>query len=395
MKQRKEANEPFFLYLPTNVPHGPAWVDPKYSKPFENHKPRLPAPFFGMIVNLDENVARLEKFLADNGLRDNTLLIFMTDNGGTGGVNVYNAGMRGRKTEYYEGGHRVPCFVRWPAGRLRSPGDLPMPTEIQDLFPTLIDLCGLTRPANAKLDGVNLAGLLKGTEESIGDRMLVVQYGQDLKKGEACVIWNQWRLVHGTELYDIKADLAQKNDVAGAHPEVVEKLSRHYDRWWAGVEPALNDYAPLTIGSDHENPVALCSSDWQGVYCDNSPDVRAGKGGADGGPWNVLVERDGRYEIALRRWPVQADAALSASLPPQPVRVAIYPPGKGFPVAKARLTIAGQDLTREVQPTDKAAVFNVRLKGGQKTQLHGWFQDAAGKDLCGAYYAYVRRESLP
>ena len=82
----------------------------------------LPAKFFGMIANLDENLGKLEAFLKDNGLRENTIVVFMTDNGATAGFNVHNAGMRGRKTMIYEGGHRVPCFVRWPAGNLRRRG---------------------------------------------------------------------------------------------------------------------------------------------------------------------------------------------------------------------------------------------------------------------------------
>ena len=79
-----------------------------------------PAAFFGMIANLDENIGRLEKFLDESGLADNTIVIFLHDNGGTAGVNTFNAGMRGRKTTYYEGGHRAACFIRWPGGKLRS-----------------------------------------------------------------------------------------------------------------------------------------------------------------------------------------------------------------------------------------------------------------------------------
>src|SRR5262249_27458682 len=113
IKERRQKDEPFFVYLATNAAHGPHWVPDKYKRPYEG---KGPAAFFGMIANLDENLGRLDAFLRDQGLWDNTLLIYMNDNGGTAGVNVYNAGMRGRKTEYYEGGHRAVCFTRWPAG---------------------------------------------------------------------------------------------------------------------------------------------------------------------------------------------------------------------------------------------------------------------------------------
>src|SRR5262249_23565409 len=152
------------------------WVPAKYKQLYEG---KGPAAFFGMIANLDENVGRLEAFLRQTGLADDTIVIFFNDNGGTAGVKIFNAGMRGRKTEYYEGGHRAACFTRWPAGKLRPPCDIDALTQVQDLLPTLIDLCGLKTPKKgATFDGTSLAGLLRGTQQSLPVRMLVVQYGQ-------------------------------------------------------------------------------------------------------------------------------------------------------------------------------------------------------------------------
>jgi len=389
MRARHEKRVPFFCYLPTNTPHGPAWVAEQYAAPYR--KDKLPANFFGMIANLDENLGKLEQFLQETGLRENTLVIFMTDNGGTAGVPVFNAGMRARKTQIYEGGHRVPCFVRWPAGGLRAPGDIDVPTQIQDILPSLIDLCALRKPPGARFDGASLAGLLKGAATSLPDRMLVVQYGQILKKWDSCVIWNRWRLVYGNELYDLKTDPGQAQDVSAQHPDVLGKMRDHYEKWWAGIEPTLRDFLPISLGSRHENPVALSSSDWQEVYCDNQKSVSEGAGGPRGAPWNVLVERDGEYEIALSRWPIEQGLALTAGRPEQKVTAGTLPAGKALPIAGARLTIAGQELSKKTAAEDRTAVFRVRLKGGTKTQLHAWFQDAAGQDLCGAYYAYVKR----
>ncbi|MDQ6701169.1 MAG: arylsulfatase, partial [Acidobacteriota bacterium] len=283
MGERRRNNEPFLCYLPTNVPHGPAWVDEKYSAPYK--KPGLPAGFFGMIANLDENVTKLEAFLKQTGLRENTIFIFMTDNGGTAGVPIYNAGMRGKKTEYYEGGHRVPCFVRWPAGGLRGPRDIGVPAQVQDILPTIADLCGLKDTRGASFDGTSLAGLLKGAA-SLPDRTLVVQYGQILKKWDACVIWRNWRLVKGEELYDIQTDPGQKSDVAAQHADVLKKMRDYYEAWWARRAPTLRDFAPISIGAEQENPVMLCSSDWQEVYADNPLAVLNAIGGPRGGPWN-------------------------------------------------------------------------------------------------------------
>jgi len=389
MRERQRKREAFLCYLPTNTPHGPAWVADKYSAPYK--KPGLPAAFFGMIANLDENFAKLEAFLQETGLRQNTLLIYMTDNGGTAGVPVFNAGMRARKTQIYDGGHRVPCFVRWPAGGLRPPGDIGLPAQMQDILPTLTDLCGLKRPRNADFDGASLAALLKSAKDRIADRMLVVQYGQIVKKWDSCVIWGKWRLVKGEELYDIQADPGQTGDVTAQHPDVVKKMRDHYEAWWGRLEPALRDFCPISIGSEQENPVTLSSSDWQEIYCDNVNSVLSGAGGPQGGPWSVLVERDGEYEIALRRWPAERDLPLNVGCPEKQMTAGSLPAGKALPIARARLTIAGQDLSAKTAAADKAAMFRVSLKGGTKTQLHAWFQDAAGADLCGAYYAYVRR----
>ncbi len=392
MKERHAKQEPFFLYLPTNAPHGPHWVPDKYKKPYEG---KGPAAFLGMIANLDENVGRLETFLAETGLRDNTIVLFMHDNGGTAGVRVFNAGMRAQKTTYYDGGHRAACFVRWPAGKLRQPGDVDVLTQVQDVLPTLLDLCGLERPKGATFDGTSLAGLLKGTQEKLPDRTLVVQYGeqpggQKLEKWRSAVLWDKWRLVHGDELYDLRADPAQEKNVASKHPDVFKKLRDHYEAWWKEVEPLTEDFVPVVIGSDKENPVTLTSADWARVYCDNMRNLREGI--ARNGPWHVVAEKEGEYEVALRRWPKEADAAMAAGVPAFKAVDGELPPGKALPVAKARLKVAGLDETKAVGPDDKEVAFRVKLPAGQKLAMQSWLYDADGKELCGAYFAYVRRK---
>jgi hypothetical protein len=217
--------------------------------------------------------------------------------------------------------------------------------------------------------------------------MFVVQYGAspevpaDPVKGHACVVWNRWRFVHGAELYDVNADRAQQHDLAAQQPEVLAKMSAYYDQWWAGLEPVLGKFVTLTIGADAENPVLLSSSDWQDVYADNSNHIRNAAGGPRGGPWNLQVERDGDYEITLRRWPFDTDGALAGN---------ITPPGKALPISRAKLTIAGLERESSTGPEEREAKFTLPLKAG-RTQLQAWFQDADGHDLCGAFYARVRR----
>jgi arylsulfatase len=385
MGDAQRRHDPFFCYLPVNAPHFPMWVDPRYSKPYE--KTRDPG-FYGLIANLDENMGRLEAFLRGSGLRENTLVVFLTDNG-TVVYQDYNAGVRGWKTRLEEGGHRVPSFWRWPAGKLRPAGDIAVNCHVQDVFPTLVELCGLRKP-QAAFDGVSLASLLRGLGEP-ADRMMVVQFYQtSIRKYNATVMWGKWRLVRNEELYDIHSDPGQKSNLAPAHGEVVARMREHYERWWSNIEPTLSDYVPAHIGSTHQPEVPLCSSEWEEVRADGQASARLAAGGSRGGPWNILVERAGDYTIELRRWPREVDAALNAGIPAfQPRYGTPEPAGKALPVAGAVLVHDGREQRIATTASDKAAIFRLALKPG-KTKLHGWFQDAAGNDLCGAYFAYVR-----
>lgn len=379
MKERHSARQPFLCYLPLNAPHGPCIVPEKYSAPYER---KGPAKFFGMIANIDENIGRLESFLRESGLRENTIVIFMTDNGGTAGVKLWNAGLRAGKTTFYDGGHRVPCWVRWPVGGLGDPRDITLPTQIQDLLPTLLELAGVKAPATARFDGLSLAGLLRGKTGSFPDRKFVVQYSRaKLEKWECAVVWNQWRLVHGKELHDVAADRAQQNDLATKHPDVVAKLREHYERWWAELEPLSSQFVTTSLGAAAQPVVSLTSSDWQDVYADNAGHVRQAAGGPRGGPWNVNVERAGEYEISLRRWPSEVDAALTA------------PNGadsRALPIAGAKLIVAGRELSGQAKAGDKAVTLQTRLPVGP-AGMQAWFVDDKGNDLCGAFYATVRR----
>jgi len=383
MRKCQADEKPFFVYLPTNCPHSPHWVTDRYSAPYKRNG--LPAAFFGQIANIDENMGKLVAMLEETKLAENTILIFMTDNGTVRGHKVFNAGMRGRKTHLWEGGHRVPCYVRWPAGELGKPRDIDELTECQDLLPTLIDLCGLKAPRGMTFDGTSLAGLLRGTQQHLPDRMLVTQYGANPSKGAAAVMWRKWRLIDDKQLYDVGADPHQDIDVAAKHPDVVEKMRRHYAAWWKRVRPQFEKVCRIRLGSEEANPVMLYSSDWVGSYADNFGNLATGR---SIGRWHVIVEKDGTYEFTLRRWAPEADTALASPLS--------GPMGKGkaVPIARARLKIGEADVTTPAPRGAKCASFTVHLKAG-KTLLETWFQDTKGKPLCSAYYTQVERVRGP
>lgn len=375
-----EANKdrPFFCYLPTNAPHGPYNVTDKYSKPYRDKGVKgNQADFYGMITNIDQNVGRLIRRLKELNLEQNTILIFMTDNGTSGS---YAGGMRGNKGSAYEGGHRVPFFIRWPGGRLRGPGDVDRLSAHIDVLPTLIELCGLKRPQGVAFDGTSLAPLLKGETSRWPDRTLLVhsQRIEHPEKWRQCaVMTEQWRLINGKELYDIKADPVEKKDIADANPQVVEKLRLSYEQWWADLSKGFDKYCEIVIGSDMQNPTRLMSHDW------HSPDpawsqqaVRSGS--KANGFWAVEIERDGTCEFELRRWPIELDVPINGAIPR----------GKAIAATSARVKIADVDVSKPVSTEDRAVTFQVKLKAG-KTRLETWFTDGDGTSR-GAYYVYAK-----
>jgi len=393
IRARQAASEPFFAYIAPNAAHGPLFVEERYRRLFPGLARNL-AGFFGMIVNIDENVGRLERMLRDAGLRENTILVFMTDNGGTAGVDFYNAGMRGRKIGLWEGGHRVPCFIRWPRGGLAGGRDLDELAQVQDILPTLIELCGLTPPPGTRFDGLSLRPLLHGKIARLPDRMLVVQFSRmnvgRPQWGDAAVLWRKWRLVANRQLYNVARDLAQQQDVIREHPDVAAKMRDHYDLWWKAVEPRLDSFLPVHIGANAENPVLVSPTEWADSFLDQSAQIRRGEN--RNGVWHLLVEQGGEYTFRLRRWPADVDVPMRAGLPAHDGEDGDYPAGVALSIARARLVIGARDLTQPVGPADREAVFTLSLAEGW-LRMQTWFYDAAGKEISGAYYVYVERRT--
>ena len=391
-----DRNEPFFAYIATNAPHGPYWVPDEYRRPYLDGIRRDEASFFGMIANIDENMARLEKFLQDNEIRDNTILIFMTDNGTAMGEGIYNAGMRGRKTSLYEGGHRVPCFIRWPAAGLEGGRDVGGVTRGVDILPTLIELCDLQAPDGWTCDGLSLAAHIRRPDRAVAERTSVVQYGHANEgartgftgRDRAAVMRGRWRLVEGRELYNIGEDPGQQQDVAGANPELVKQLRGQYGAWWDGVSGTLTSYQPLTIGADAENPARLCSCDWAWVYADNQRGMRGPV--MDSGTWHVEAARAGLYSITLRRWPEESGLGISDPAPVMQGVDGSWPAGKALPVASAWLQVGHSEQTLPVPPDATAQTFEMAVERGPTT-VKSWWHDEEGNQLAGAYYLAAER----
>jgi len=214
-----------------------------------------------MIENIDENFGLLMRKLDEWKLWDNTLVVFMTDNGQAGSsgrkngknVRMHSAGFKTGKGSQYEGGTHVPAFWRWK-GKLGEGVDIAALTAHIDLFKTFCELAGAAIPESIQeIDGRSLLPLLEKPDGEWPDRNLFVHKGRwekgadpNKSKLKSCAVRSQrWRFVDNRILYDISADPYEKKDVAAEHPEVVHRLRKAYDTWWEKTVPLMvNEKAP-------------------------------------------------------------------------------------------------------------------------------------------------------
>ena len=380
-------DKPFFLYLALNAPHGPYRVPPEWAEPYMGNKEVANPNFYGMVANIDHNMGLLRQRLKELGLVENTILIFMTDNGTSAGAKFkgldseallgYNAGMRGKKSSVYDGGHRVPFFVYWPQGGLTGGRDIDTLAAHIDVLPTLADLCGIPVSDAFKPDGISLKPLLEGSKEPWPREHHVVQYhggayGRAMPPGPlaySTVLTERWRLVNsdGQFLFDIQADPAQRKDVSAEYPEVVTRLRALYDPFWEKVSPRMTPVR-IDLGNPAEKRTTLCSQDWH-MKTGNPPwnfgAIR--KLPKVTGPWLVNVKQAGRYRITLRQWPIEADKPVVA--------------------ARAKVTIAGKEAELPVEPGSKGVVFEMVLPAGE-TELVTYLYNEKGQ-AGGAYFTEV------
>ena len=219
--RERSGRPPFFAYITPNAAHAPLQVPDDYFHRYRGKVPDNVARFFGMIENIDDNFGALLGKLDEWGLANNTLVVFMTDNGGTQGTTIFNAGMRGMKNTPYQGGTRVPSFWRWPAA-FRGGRDVSTLTAHIDVFPTLAEVAGAKLPADVQtqVEGRSLVNLLESQGAEFADRYLVTHCGR-WRRGQAakakftqCSIRNgRFTLVNNTELYDLQKDPGERTNV--------------------------------------------------------------------------------------------------------------------------------------------------------------------------------------
>jgi len=329
----KNKDNPFFCYVAFNAPHGPLEVPkksyeqykdkikltdfPKFGFPIEG-KVNLDetAKIYGMVTNIDDNIGRLLAALEKLGIADDTIVIFLTDNGPQ--QPRYNSGMRGRKASVFEGGTRVPFFVRWNNG-LKGDRDIDRIAAHIDITPTLVEICSGKMPKDRTIDGVSLHSLWLGESIDWPARSLFFQWhrGDVPQMYRACAVRNQrYRLVQpdGVQekskidtskwlLFDIQNDPYETKNLAADNADVIAKMKKEYETWFKDVESTRKFAHPrIVVGSDKELVTTLTRQDWRSNDGNWTPKST--------GHWDLQVEKAGKFDVACH---VVAPAAQGAT----------------------------------------------------------------------------------
>ena len=392
--------KPFFLYLATNAPHAPYNVPERYYNLYKD-VPELSdrfKRFYGMITNIDDNMKRLEDKLEALGLRENTILIFMTDNGTSGGNQVFDGGLRGGKASVYEGGHRVPFFVRWPAGRIGVNRDVDELVAHYDVLPTFVDLLGLDFQPAKPLDGMSFKSLLQDEDADWPSRMLYMdtQRLQNVVKYRTYTVMDKaWRLVNGSELYNMTDDLGQTQNVIDQHPEVAERLAKGYEHWWQSImDDDVNErYAYIKVGTPHENPSRISSHDMlTGKHLHAWHQYGAVNASQTTGRWKIEFAESGKYSISLRRFPRESGLSINATFPADEERLELdrtFPGSTKDDFVSAYLYVANLGGTQEITGDQSEVTFTGDIPAGKyDVEAHLIDRD---KRVYPAYYVYIEK----
>ncbi len=289
----KNSKRPFFCYLAFNAPHTPLQVPEEYYSMYRDIDPsagfdKEGKPFlkmtekdkedarrvYAMVTNVDDNIGKVLKALEENGIAEETIVIFLTDNGPQ--QRRYNAGMKGLKSSVYRGGIRVPCYIKYPAG-LKGNRDIDQNTAYIDLMPTIADVCNAGIAKGIKIDGKSLVPLFEGETEGFTDRSLFFYWTRKYPElyNNIALQKDNYKLVGHTgynadisqfELFDINKDPYEQENIILKNTDIARELKNNLDKVFSelAASPNLNFQTGAVIGSDHENPVILSRNDASG-----------------------------------------------------------------------------------------------------------------------------------
>lgn len=326
LKGQHKSGKPTFIYLPMNAPHGPyddvpASLLKKYQgmdmretfpkgfpeKQFQRHEDRT-ARIFAMEDNVDENVGKLFKSLKQIGAYENTLVLFLNDNGPNGPR--YVGPHRGAKASIYEGGIRSPLLAHWPA-KIRGGHKSALLSAHYDVFPTILEAAGVHKPADLEIDGVSVLAALRGAKVERSNRGIFLQWHRGdhpVPYRNGAIVTSRYKLLwpnyggefapknHGPQLYDLLADPKESKNLVSAKPDIFRQLKKRYDHWFSDVSSTRpNNYDPprIHVGNPKEQTTVLTRQDWRYQATGNgwAPNAQ--------GYWLVHVERGGKYDVRV------------------------------------------------------------------------------------------------
>ena len=244
----RHAKEPFFLYLTFNAVHTPMEATEKYLKRFGTLADKNRRTYAAMLSAMDDAIGKVLNKLRATGIEDNTLIFFVSDNGGPPVNSSHNGPLSGHKASTWEGGIRVPYLVQWkaklPAGKVYD-----HPVIQLDIGPTALAAAGITPKAEDRLDGVNLLPYLTGEKPAAPHEFLYWRFG-----AQVAIRQGDWKLmkartaggiganagkatIESAQLFNLRGDLAEKNDLAAKHPAKVKELAAAWSKWDAQLAP--------------------------------------------------------------------------------------------------------------------------------------------------------------
>lgn len=317
----KNKELPFFCYLAFNAPHTPLQVPEKYYQKYKDIDPSSGfendnRPFskmtekdkedarkvYAMVTNIDDNLGKLLKKLDDLNIADNTLIIFMTDNGPQ--QTRYVSGMRGRKGNVYQGGVRVPFYIRYPSSFQKNRDIETMAAHI-DILPTLSQVCQVKLPKEKRIDGKSLLPLIKGMDVDWADRSLFsywtrrypeLYFNMSLRKGNYKLVGktDYNATITDFELFDLEKDPYEQKNIVSENTIIANNLKEELDETYNELITSENliNQPHIIVGSTHENPIILNRNDaggQRGIW--NQEEIY--------GKWKVSIEK-GHYDIKFK-----------------------------------------------------------------------------------------------
>ena len=380
----KNRDRPFFCYLAFNAPHTPLQVPQKYYDRYKNTDPSKgfindgrPFPemsekdkedarkVYAMVSNIDENVGKVLDKLGELRIADNTVVIFMTDNGPQ--QRRYVAGMRGLKGTVYSGGVRVPFFIRYPALK-KTNIDIQTVAAHIDILPTLATICNVKLPEGTKTDGTDLVPLMTGSKNELPERSLFFYWTRHSPElyNNIALMRGKYKLVGNTdynspasdfELFDIEKDPYEQKNLVNELPVIATELKTELDRKFVELTGSYNMLNKLYIhaGTEFENPVILNRNDADGQWgVWEQEEVY--------GTWRVHFE-NGNYNFKFR------------FLKPVPANGRMMFEAKSF-IAQARNTAGATEIIemKNVQVPDMKCDFTPFYLSGQKKIFPFWVE---------------------